>query len=304
VAKDGETAETGDASEALDAALEEDESLPGQSPLFHAEQSDRYERQRLFTIYEKRFSCRLIAVVDQLLPYSTTLFEELVYDANPEEDLHLLLVTPGGDGETAVRLARSAQARCRAFTVIVPDQAKSAGTMLALGAHHILMGPVSDLGPIDPQIQTGNSTLVSAKEIIAAVDEATERVQAAPETYALHAALLADVTALMVQQARAALARTDDQLEEALKANPDRSAEEVAKLRAALSEPLITAAKSHGAIFGMEEAHAAGLPVTAADPQSFQWQLVWRLWAKYFALGERFYEGARASKRFPWPQQS
>jgi membrane-bound ClpP family serine protease len=88
-------------------------------------------------------------------------------------------------------------------------------TILALGAHHILMGPTSDLGPIDPQLQTGAGTLVSAKDIIGTVDEATARVQDAPETYALHAALLADVTALMVQQARAALARTDDLLEQA-----------------------------------------------------------------------------------------
>ena len=240
----------------------------------------------------------------QLLPYSITLFEE---DSSTtptlRQDLHLLLVTPGGDGETAVRLARSAQARCREFTVIVPDQAKSAGTILALGAHHILMGPVSDLGPIDPQIQIANGTLVSAKDIIAAVDEATSRVQAAPETYAaLHAALLADVTALMVQQARAALARTDDLLEEALRANKDRSNEEVDALRTSLAEPLITSAKSHGAVFGLDEALAAGLPVTPADPLSAQWQVIWRLWAKYFAMSQRFYEGERASKMFPWPQ--
>lgn len=276
--------------------------LPPQSPLFHAEQSDRYERQQLITAYEERFGCRLIAVVDQILPYSVTLFEELIYDANPEEDLHLMLATPGGDGETAVRLARSAQARCRELTVIVPDQAKSAGTILALGAHRILMGPVSDLGPIDPQIQIADGTLMSAKDIIAAVDEATERVQSAPETYALHASLLADVTALMVQQARAALARTDDLLEEALKANGGRSPEEVAALRTSLAKPLITAAKSHGAVFGIEEAIAAGLPAEHADPASLQWQLVWRLWAKYFNAGQRVYEGARASKMFPWPQ--
>jgi membrane-bound ClpP family serine protease len=276
--------------------------LPTQSPLFHAEQSDRYERQGLFIAYQEHFNCRLIAVVDQLLPYSITLFEELIYDADAAQDLHLLLVTPGGDGETAVRLARSAQARCREFTVIVPDQAKSAGTILALGAHHILMGPVSDLGPIDPQIQIANGTLVSAKDIIAAVDEATSRVQAAPETYALHAALLADVTALMVQQARAALARTDDLLEEALRANKDRSNEEVDALRTSLAEPLITSAKSHGAVFGLDEALAAGLPVTPADPVSAQWQVIWRLWAKYFAMSQRFYEGERASKMFPWPQ--
>ena len=44
-----------------------------------------------------------------------------------------------------------AQSRCRKLTVIVPDQAKSAGTMFVLGADRVYMGPTSDLGPVDPQ---------------------------------------------------------------------------------------------------------------------------------------------------------
>jgi hypothetical protein len=103
----------------------------------------------------------------------------------------------------------------------------------------------------------------------------------------------------MVQQAQAAQARTGD-LIEALRSNPDRSAEVASKLADALSEPLIVAPKSHGAIFGAREALATGLPVIEADPSSVQWQLIWRLWAKYFALGQKVYEGERASKLMPW----
>ncbi len=49
--------------------------------------------------------------------------------------------------------------------------------MLALGTHRILMGPVSDLGPIDPQIQVGSSTLVSAKESLVAVPDWVDAVE-------------------------------------------------------------------------------------------------------------------------------
>ena len=139
-----------------------------------------------------------------------------------------MLATPGGDGETAVRLVRSAQSRCRELTVIVPDQAKSAGTILVLGAHHILMGPTSDLGPIDPQFQISpGPLLVSAKDIIAAVSAAEVAIQANPSTYPLHAALLADVTGLMVQQARSALARSEDIMREALASHPGRTKDEI-----------------------------------------------------------------------------
>lgn len=129
-------------------------------------------------------------------------------------------------------------------------------------------------------------------------------MQESPDTYPLYASLLADVTALQVQQARAALARTGDLLLEALRSNPDRSADDVERLAEALTEPLIVAPKSHGAIFGYDEAHTAGLPVRAADPSSTQWQVLWRLWAKYFASNMRVYEGRRASKLMPWPQQT
>ena len=121
--------------------------LPSQTPLFHAEHAGRYDRQRLITAYQEEFDCRLVVLVDYIFPESVTLFEELVLDADPSRDLHLLLFTPGGDGETAARLVRSAQARCRRLTVIVPEQAKSAGTLIVLGGHNILMGPTSDLGP-------------------------------------------------------------------------------------------------------------------------------------------------------------
>ena len=161
--------------------------------------------------------CRLIVMVDAIFPYGVTLFEELLIGAEREQDLHLMLDTPGGDGETAVRLVRAAQARCRKLTVIVPNQAKSAGTILALGAHHILMGPTSDLGPVDPQFPSPKGRdLYSAKDLIAAVEAAEKAVTDNPDTYALHASLLADVTALMVLKARSALGRTGDLVREAL----------------------------------------------------------------------------------------
>jgi Serine dehydrogenase proteinase len=275
---------------------------PTQSPLFHAENSLRYDRQSLIRAYEGAYRCRLAVVYDVIMPYSLNVFEELVFDADPDQDLHLLLDTPGGDGEAAVRLVRSAQARCAELTVIIPDQAKSAGTILALGAHQILMGPTSDLGPIDPQLPVeGSANLVSAKDILAALSAAETAVQENPETYPLHSALLSDVTALMIQQARSALARSEDLMHEALKSNPDRNEDEVAHMCSVLKEPLIDVPKSHGAILGEEDAEKLGLPITFADPRSDQWQIIWRLWMKYWSNNHRIYEGSAVSKTImPW----
>lgn len=269
---------------------------PTQSPLFHAEHSERYSRQDLINEYQDKHDCRLVVVIDVIGPWSVTVFEELIYDANPEQDMHLLLHTPGGDGEVAVRLARTAQSRCKQLTIVVPDQAKSAGTLLCFGAHCIGMGPTSDLGPVDPQLQFPDGTLTSAKSIIAAVEAAEAAVQRAPESFPIHAALLAKVDALMVQNARSALARSNELVKEALRSNPDREEAKVEEIALALQEKLIDTATSHAAVFGPEDAHAAGLPVTRLDPASDQWRLLWRLWVKYFATGMRWYEASRSSK--------
>lgn len=281
--------------------MEDKIGLPDQSPLYHAEHAARYDRQGLIKAYQEKFDCRLVVLIDAIFGWGVTHFEELIHDADPNQDLHLLLETPGGDGETAVRLVRAAQARCKELTIVVPDQAKSAGTLLVMGAHKILMGPTSDLGPVDPQFPQSDGSLISAKDIIAAVDDAAKKVQAAPATYPIYAALLGDVSALKVQQARSALARSADLVEEALRSNPDRSEKDVKDLKANLKAPLIEAKQSHAAIFGARDALKVGLPVVEADPSSEQWKIIWRLWAKYFALGPpRVYEGEKVSKTIPW----
>lgn len=263
---------------------EHEELARQRSPLYVAQHAQRYERQQLIRDYQNDFGCRLVVMIDQIFAYSIQYFEELLFDASSAHPLHLLLWSPGGDGEAAVRLVRSAQARCSELTVLVPDIAKSAATLFALGADKIVMGPASDLGPVDPQYRMGEFDLVSAKDIIAAVERALDDVAARPDTYALHSALLADVNALRVQQARSALDRTDDLVREALLSNPRRSQQEVEGLAKRLHTPLIEAPKDHAAIFSADDAAKHGLPVISCDPSSDQWRQIWQLWMRYYAL--------------------
>jgi len=273
-------------------------ALSGRTPLFNAQHAARYERQQLIRDYEEAHGCRFIVLIDVLFPEVVTVFEELIHDADPKQDLHLLLDTPGGDGETAIRVVRSAQARCRELTIIVPNQAKSAGTILLMGAHHILMGPTSDLGPVDPQFSTPTG-LYSAKDLIAAVGYAEKALAENPDSYPLQVALLADFTAVMVQQARSALARSEDLVREALRSNPERTPEQVDALALALKAKLIDLPQDHGAVFGAKDAEEAGLSVQHADPRGDQWQAIWQLWSKYFALDCFVCEGKLASQVSP-----
>ena len=272
------------------------------TPLFEALQSDRYARQRMIGDYQHHHKCRLVVLIDELRPSSVTLFEETLVGADPSLDLHVMLDTPGGHGETAIRLVRQAQARCKDLTVVVPDRAKSAGTLFALGADRILMGPTSDLGPVDPQIRLedgdGVRSFEAAKAIIEAVRYAEHAVQEHPETYPLHASLLGNLTAVQVQAARNELDHAGAQLRAALSTRPHLSGQgkEFETLLSRLEERLIDEPQSHGASVSAKDAENLGLPVVELNPSDPQWQRVWRLWTKYFTLRPKsVYESERAS---------
>jgi hypothetical protein len=70
----------------------------------------------------------------------------------PERELDLIIHSPGGSGESAEQMVNYLRARFDYIRAFVPMQAKSAGTMIALGCDEIVLGLHSELGPIDPQI--------------------------------------------------------------------------------------------------------------------------------------------------------
>jgi hypothetical protein len=93
------------------------------------------------------------------------------------EQINIVLHSPGGDGtivEKMVDMCRShLSGNNQKLRVIVPNIAKSAATVLALGADSILMGYCSELGPIDPQVPiavSGVTQWVSAFAFVEARD--------------------------------------------------------------------------------------------------------------------------------------
>jgi len=67
--------------------------------------------------------------------------------------LLLVLVSSGGEPGSAYLIGKLCQEFCnKKFVVVVPRYAKSAATLLSCSANEIHMGSLSELGPIDPQI--------------------------------------------------------------------------------------------------------------------------------------------------------
>ena len=63
-----------------------------------------------------------------------------------------MMVTEGGDADVAYRIARCLQSKYDRFVFFVTGYCKSAGTLVALGAHEIVIADRGELGPLDIQL--------------------------------------------------------------------------------------------------------------------------------------------------------
>ncbi|MEI6222123.1 MAG: hypothetical protein WCP97_05135 [bacterium] len=82
---------------------------------------------------------------DCILPIYRRL-EEL----KPLHDLDIFLYSRGGTTETPWKIVSMIRDFTPKFSVLIPYRAHSAATHLSLGADELVMGPISELSPVDP----------------------------------------------------------------------------------------------------------------------------------------------------------
>lgn len=129
---------------------------PDQTPLYYTFEQARYARQDQIRAIEERIGRRLICCVagpgSEISSHTVPPFVDLLHDVEQGSSLDLLLHTPGGDVDQAERIVLMCRKRVGdgEFRVVVPDSAKSAGTLIAIASDEIVMGEPSELGPIDP----------------------------------------------------------------------------------------------------------------------------------------------------------
>lgn len=139
---------------------------PARTPLYAAYNSERYHRQDLIKEIQRESEFRLISYVSsgaRIVHDDEIYFGDLLHGISDGENIELLLHTPGGDIDAADKLIHMIREKVShaEFRIIVPHRAKSAGTLMVLGADQVVMSDSSELGPIDPQvlIPNGDGTL-------------------------------------------------------------------------------------------------------------------------------------------------
>jgi hypothetical protein len=88
----------------------------------------------------------------EILPPIDMYFINAVAKRNARTNVYLILTTEGGNADSAYRMMRFLQSQYEKITVVVAGWCKSAGTLMCIGAHGIMMGHTGELGPLDVQI--------------------------------------------------------------------------------------------------------------------------------------------------------
>lgn len=83
-------------------------------------------------------------------PFDDALLD-LIHGYARRKNVLLFLCTRGGNPDAAYRMARSLQQNYEKFVVGICGRCKSAGTLIAIGAHQLIMTAYAEMGPLDIQ---------------------------------------------------------------------------------------------------------------------------------------------------------
>lgn len=197
------------------------------------------------------------------------------------ERLDLVLHTAGGSISAAHWLCHLLHTYGDHVSVLVPYKARSAGTLLCLGAHEIVMGPVAQLGPVDPQMArytssaSGNPPMIAAEDIRAFPHMAQSWFGVAESPQNLH--LLQRLCEHIFPTSLSAFFRAAQQVEVLAEQHlrlhlPEASPEQ----RHTIAEYFLEGCYSHDHIITRDDATEIGLNVTVPSPQ--EEALLWRIW--------------------------
>lgn len=267
-----------------EAELPDRPTLPTKTPMYSATNADRYCRQDLIKIIRKKFNRPLICYIAQgdINRDDIVGFVDLLHNLRPNEDLDLMLHTPGGDIDAAEKLMWLLHRTVGTGTlrIIIPDYAKSAGTLMALGSHRIVMSDTSELGPIDPQITLddgrGNRIAHSLLTYLKAYEVHRDFLRTNP-TDMPSQLMLSKLDPATIQNFEAIKTRVRNCAENSmLRWMFNKKAGNVTKIAGDLMD--ISKRPSHGQMISYEDAIDIGLEVEHIAQRSEQWSLYWKLY--------------------------
>ncbi|MDM4768270.1 hypothetical protein [Pelomonas sp. SE-A7] len=260
------------------------------TPAFHAMHAMRYKRQEFINEIEKLTGNKLICYLGghhgEIGRDDAVFFGDLLHNIPSGHPIDLMLQTPGGDIDAAEKLISMVRNRVGSakLRVVVPDYAKSAGTLIALGADVVVMSDSSELGPIDPQVvmidSSGNRVTTSIHSYLEAFREHSDALRRDPADPVAKLMLgKMDPTKFKHFDMVMRRARTiaEDLLKQGmLRSRTGSAGASFTSIATALLDP--NRWPSHGQMICAEDAIEIGLTVDRRNPEDPEWQMFWQLY--------------------------
>lgn len=280
---------------------------PKKTPMYQAQNAERYVRQAQIKEIQQKANSRLVCYVAgngaQITRDDVIGLVELLHNVPRGGNIDLLLHTGGGDinvAEKIVFMLRAAVGTEARFRVIVPDFAKSAGTLIAIAADKILMSDSSELGPIDPQFprrdSDGTVRWHSVLNYLEAYETICKAVREDPNDVPSSVMLSQfDPTTLVQFGAVKSRARmlAEQHLNRWMFHNKKAT---YTKIAGELMD--ITRWPAHGQMIGYEDAREMELEIEYVAPDTQEWRAYWALYCQQRLAvkdGQRLFESDYAS---------
>lgn len=276
-------------------ANQESDKVKSEMILKHKNLIPQYEEKekRKLIVYIAKISNQKSAInTDDIAPIGS-----MLANCGSVENLDLMIHSPGGSGVTAEKIVEM----CRKYTtkefrVIVPNMAKSAATIIALGADKIVMGYCSELGPIDAQkfINVGGITQqLSAQSFISARENLLKELAEAKADKKEFIGYLQQLSSSTVEPAfieecKRELNFAIDLVKKWLPKymlktkNPSWDLRKLKQTANTIAKNLSSAEKRfvHGRMIGPDESEQLGLGVTKLKKEDPVWNLLWEIYLR------------------------
>ena len=211
-----------------------------------------------------------------------------------------MISSPGGSGLAAERMINVLRSYSGTgeYWAIVPAKAKSAATMVCLGASKILMGPASELGPIDPQV-VFQGKVVSVHDVIDSYHKIFRNAVRAKGNLEPYLQQLVNFDASEISHLENERELAADMAVRCLQTGMLANASDKAIRDRVKIFLLPVHKKVHGRPIYHAEAQSCGLAVEVSETNSDRWNLVYELYVR-----TKEFVGRKAAKIIEAEEQS